>query len=94
MNNNIKAIEIKYENHHDLQALTDILVNNNYKIQVSPVYETEEQIKTRAPRSRYAMKTPRIDRFAVELIGRVEKPVYVKEEVCSECGSVKDTDLF
>lgn len=91
---NIKTIEIKYGNGRDLQMLTELLVNNDYKVQVTPVYETEEQIKARAPHSKYAMRHPNIDHFDVELVGRVENPVYFKEEVCSECGSIKDENVF
>lgn len=91
--NNIKAIEIKHENDRDLGVLTEILLNNDYKLQISPVYETEEQIKSRG-HGKYALKNPQINHFTVELVDKVEKPVYFKEEICSECGSRKDRSLF
>lgn len=75
-NNNFKVMEI--ENPGEMSDLTCILANNGYKVQVTPVYETEETLKASGRRPFRHMR-PQINHYAVELVGKVEKPVYKED---------------
>lgn len=76
MNNNFKVMKI--EEARDLMELMPILTNNGYKVQVTPVYETAEDLKANGRRVHRFMK-PCIKYYEVEIVGVVEKPVYEEE---------------
>lgn len=66
---------LKIDCREETEQLVTILANNGYKVNVEPVYETEEDLKSEG---RYISRhvRPRIKHCTVEIVGIVEKPVY------------------
>ena len=69
--NENKVLEIEYM--EDMERLVSILANNKYEVQVTPVYETEEDIKKRYPNhSQPSLVKPRIKYYSVKIVGKIE----------------------
>lgn len=70
----VLAIECSAE----MEQLVTILNNNGYEVNVKPVYETKEDLQAQ---QRYISRhvRPRVKYYQVEIMGIVEKPVYVED---------------
>lgn len=74
MNNNEFAT-LKICQRDGVEQLVTILTENGYKVQVTPVYETQEEASNRLARQSF-ISHPRITHSLVEIVDVVEKPVY------------------
>lgn len=60
-----------------VEQLVTVLTENGYKVVVTPVYETPEELKDRGVRPHY-VSHPRITHSLVKIIGKVTKPKYTE----------------
>lgn len=70
---NVPMLEIEMQD--EMEHLVAILSNNGYEVQVTPVYETLEELKATGCRT-YNRMRPRIKYYSIKILGFIEKPKY------------------
>ena len=70
----IPMLEIEMQD--EMEHLVSILANNSYEVQVTPVYETLEDLKTSGYRGPINKIRPCVKYYSVKILGFIEKPKY------------------
>ena len=67
--------ELKIESAREVEQLVGLLTINGYEVQVSPVYETEDEYKKRVKNYGYRKPRPIIKHYLVKLVGVAQRPI-------------------